>query len=178
MPSVKTDDALTFRHPSIADGAAIWQLVINAGTLDQNSSYLYLLLCRDFADCCAVAERDGQLQGFVTGFRSFKRPDVWFVWQVGVAPSARGQGLAKRLTHFVLRAQASQGVCYLETTVTASNSASRALFSGIAKRLGAELLESELFNAELFPESGHESEPLLRIGPFEAETVKQSLLIE
>jgi L-2,4-diaminobutyric acid acetyltransferase len=166
----KTDD-LHFRHPTIADGAAIWQLVIDAGTLDQNSSYLYLLLCRNFADSCAVAERDGKLVGFVTGFRSIEHPDVWFLWQIGVDPSARGQGLAGRLAHFVLDNLVPQGVRFLETTVTASNEASRALFAGIARRLNTELHESELFTTELFPGTDHEAEPLLRIGPFDSASV-------
>lgn len=163
------DSPVQFRHPTIDDGAAIWQLVVDAGTLDRNSSYLYLLLCRDFSDCCAVAERGGQLQGFTTGFRSAERPDVWFLWQVGVAASARGQKLAGRMAHFVLNTQAARGVRYLETTVAPSNEASRALFAGIARRLDTRLAESELFTEPQFPasEGVHEAEPLLRIGPFD-----------
>lgn len=164
-----------FRHPKVDDGAAIWQLVVDAGTLDCNSSYLYLLLCRDFADCCAVAEANGQLQGFTTGFRSAARPDVWFLWQVGVAASARGQKLAGRMAHFILNAQAPKGVRFLETTVAPSNVASRALFDGIARRLETELAESRLFTQLQFPvgEGEHEDEPLLRIGPFDAARVAQ-----
>lgn len=164
-----------FRHPTVDDGAAIWQLVEDAGTLDRNSSYLYLLLCRDFADCCAVAEHDGQLQGFTTGFRSARRPEVWFLWQVGVAASARGQKLAGRMAHFILNTQVAGGVRYLETTVAPSNEASRALFAGIARRLDTELAESELFTEPQFPasEGVHEAEPLLRIGPFDAARVAQ-----
>lgn len=163
------------RHPTIDDGAAIWQLVVDAGTLDRNSSYLYLLLCRDFADCCAVAEADGRLQGFTTGFRSAKRADVWFLWQVGVAASARGQRLAGRMAHFILNTQAPEGVRYLETTVAPSNEASRALFAGIARRLDTELAESDLFTEPQFPpdEGVHEAEPLLRIGPFDTARVAQ-----
>lgn len=167
-------EALHLRHPAIDDGPAIWQLVVDAGTLDRNSSYLYLLLCRDFADCCAVAERDDRLQGFVTGFRSAQRPDVWFLWQVGVAPDARGQGLAGRMAHFVLNALAPKGVRYLETTVAPSNQASRALFRGIARRLDTALEERELFAAELFPDGGHEPEPLLRLGPFADDSAEQA----
>ena len=168
MNAENADKTFVFRHPTVEDGAAIWQLVVDAGTLDQNSSYLYLLLCRDFSTSCAVAESDGKLEGFVTGFRSIERPDVWFLWQIGVAPTARGQGLARRLAHFVLNAQAPNGVRFLETTVTESNTASRALFAGIARRLDTELKESDLFTTELFPGTGHEAEPLLRIGPFDA----------
>lgn len=173
-PQDPSSETVHIRHPSITDGPAIWQLVVDAGTLDRNSSYLYLLLCRDFADCCAVAERDGRLQGFVTGFQPVRRPEVWFLWQVGVAATARGQGLAGRMAHFVLNALAPQGVRLLETTVAPSNQASRALFQGIARRLDTQLEEQDLFGAELFPEGGHQPEPLLRIGPFEAEAVARA----
>ena len=170
-----SSNQFTFRHPTVEDGAAIWQLVVDAGTLDQNSSYLYLLLCRDFASSCAVAERDGKLEGFVTGFRNIDRPDVWFLWQIGVAPTARGQGLASRLAHFVLGTQSPDGVRFLETTVTESNKASRALFASIARRLDTELVESDLFTTQLFPGDDHEAEPLLRIGPFDAAAAQAAL---
>jgi len=164
--------AISFRHPTLADGPAIWQLVIDAGTLDHNSTYAYLLLCRDFGDSCAVAEQNGQLQGFVTGYRPPQRSDVWFLWQVGVAASARGQGLAGKMALFILGQLSRQGVRFLETTVTESNEASRALFRGLARRLETRLDEQPLFGAQLFPQGGHhEPEPLLTIGPFDNATV-------
>jgi len=166
--------AVSFRHPTLADGPGIWQLVADAGTLDCNSTYAYLLLCRDFADSCAVAEQNGKLQGFVTGFRPPLRPDVWFLWQVGVAASARGHGLAGKLALFILNQQSRQGVRFLETTVTKSNEASRALFRGLARRLQTRLEEQPLFGAGLFPGGEHEPEPLLTIGPFDTTTVEQA----
>lgn len=154
----------------------MWTLVKEAGTLDLNSSYLYMLLCREFSHCCALAERDGRLEGFVTGITSPERPDVWFLWQIGVAATARGEGLANRLAFFVLDAVTPrQGPFYLETTVTPSNEASRALFNGIARRLDTGLEESDLFTGDMFPDSGHEPEPLLRIGPFDGAAVARSL---
>ncbi|WP_237057149.1 diaminobutyrate acetyltransferase [Microbulbifer sediminum] len=164
-----------FRHPGIADGAAIWRLVVDAGTLDRNSSYLYLLLCRDFADCCVVAERGDTLVGFTTGYRSAARPDTWFLWQVGVAAEARGQGLAKQMVTFALTNLVPGEVRYLETTVSPSNAASRALFRSIARQFETQLLESPLFDASLFPgtEGEHESEPLLRLGPFDPDRLEK-----
>ena len=97
------------------------------------------------------------------------KPDVIFVWQIGVDPSARGQGLAKRLLQHLVDLPACRGVRFLETTVTASNTASRALFASIARKLDTGLKESDLFTAALFPGDDHEAEPLLRIGPFDAD---------
>lgn len=165
-------DNSRIRHPAIADGAGIWQLVERDGTLDRNSAYMYLLLCQQFSDYCAVAEDNGELLGFVTGLRTCDKPDTWFLWQVGVSPQARGKGLAKRLLHFVLKSSASSGIAFLDTTVSPSNDASRALFDGLARRLNTQLQEHELFKVEHFPGDEHEAEPLLRIGPFSAEYVQ------
>ncbi len=164
--SASTGDGFVFRHPEVPDGLAIWRLIGKAGTLDLNSTYAYLMVCRDFADTCIVAERDGRIMGFVTGYRPPNQQDTVFVWQIGVAPEARGRGLASRVLDQLLAAEACRGVQYLNTNVTPSNEASRALFSGLARRLNAPIEESEGFESSLFPEPSHEPERLLRIGPF------------
>lgn len=48
--------------PRIEDGAAIWRIARDSGSLDLNSSYSYLLWCRDFADTTVVA-RDVLFRG-------------------------------------------------------------------------------------------------------------------
>src|SRR5699024_2622490 len=75
---------IIFRTPTVADGAGIWRIVQESGVLDLNSAYMYLLLSKDFADTCIVAERDNQLVGFATGYRPPKRPDSIFLWQIGI----------------------------------------------------------------------------------------------
>jgi L-2,4-diaminobutyric acid acetyltransferase len=165
-------EPLRFRPPSVDDGPALWRLVIDVGTLDRNSSYTYLLLCRDFSETCIVAERAGELLGCVTGYRPPAQPDTLFVWQVGVAERARGQGLAGRLLDRLLLSDGCRDVRFLETTVTPSNAASHALFRSLAGRLAAELAESAGFPADLFPEGGHEREDRLRIGAFDTSTLR------
>jgi L-2,4-diaminobutyric acid acetyltransferase len=162
-----SNPAVLIRNPLVADGAAIWKLVEDVGVLDHNSSYAYLLLCRDFGDTCVVAERDGRLHGFITGYRPPRESDTLFVWQVGVSPAARGEGLASRLLDELLRTEGCRGVRFLETTVTPSNEASRAMFASLARRLNTDMTESAGFTSELFPDPDHEPERRLRIGPFE-----------
>jgi len=157
----------TFRNPTVSDGAAIWQLVRDTGVLDENSAYAYLLLCQDFASTCLVAERGSGIEAFVTGYRPPSRPEVLFVWQVGVAQSARRQGLALRLLDELVSRVSSGGppIEFVEATVAASNTASRRLFEALAKRYGATLVEAEGFVEADFPPGDHEAEPLIRIGP-------------
>lgn len=162
----KESDNIQFHHPSMADSPNIWHLVQEVGTLDSNSSYAYVLMCRHFAHTCVIATLDDDIVGFITGYRPPEDNDVLFVWQVGVAPKARGKGVAGRMLDWLVHCDGCQGIQFLETTVSPTNDASRAMFAGLARRLNTELEPKGVFPSGLFPEPGHEPEPLLRIGPF------------
>lgn len=153
------------RQPDVDDGGAIWRVVKESDVLDLNSSYLYLLLAKDFAETCVVADLGGEVVGFVTGYRPPARREVLFLWQVGISPSMQGRGLGKQLVTSFLDSPGAKGATLLETTVAPSNTASRALFQAIARQLGVECRISPCFSAGQFPEAGHEDEELYRIGP-------------
>lgn len=152
------------RSPATNDAAQIWQLVGQTGVLDRNSAYLYLLLCRDFSDTCLVASRDGEVVGFVTGYRIPSDPDVLFIWQVGVASNAKRQGIALRLLQELAERNAG-AVTAIEATVSPSNVASRGLFESLARGFGASLIDvaDGGFHEDLFPPGDHEAEPRIRI---------------
>lgn len=156
------------RRPTVDDAATIWQLVREAGILDENSLYAYLLLCRDFAETCLVAEHDARLVAFVTGYRPPGRSDSLFVWQIGVHASFHRRGLGLRLLLELVRNCQSKEprIQFVEATIASSNVASRRLFHRLADHLGAPLHESVGFTEEHFHSSGHEAEPVIRIGPF------------
>lgn len=158
---------ILMRRPVQADGAALWRLVREAGSLDLNSPYAYLLVATDFAATSLIAEQDGLPLGFLAAYRPPPRPDAVFVWQVGVAPAARGQGLAARMLAAVADRAAQDGARWLEATVTPSNRASDALFRGFARDRGFACEVGEGFAAADFPETetSHEAERRYRIGP-------------
>lgn len=157
------DAEIAIRLPDERDGADIWRLVRDGGGLDLNSPYSYVLLCSHFRDTCRVAQRGEELVGFVTGYRPPARPNTVFVWQIGVSPQARGQGLGNRLLLDLL--EGCPGTRYLEATVTPDNVASRALFGGLARDLGTDCQELSFMPPHLFPVE-HAAEILFRIGPF------------
>ncbi len=159
---------ITLRRPTLDDAPWIWRLVRETGVLDENSSYLYLLLCHDFAETCIVAERESRVVGFVTAYRPPDRSEVLFIWQVGVSPTAQRQGLARRmLLELVARCGAGAGgIEFVEATVSPSNTPSRRLFESLACGLNSTLADGEGFRESHFPSGGgHEAEPLIRIGP-------------
>jgi L-2,4-diaminobutyric acid acetyltransferase len=124
-----------------------------------------LLVCTHFPDTSVVAEADGQLLGFVSGYLVPARPDTMFVWQVAVAEAARGRGLGRRMLNDVLGRPACAEVRFLNTTVTPSNVASWALFRAVARDHDAECSTVDTFRGAEVGGSDHEDEQLLRIGP-------------
>lgn len=168
---LKTADAgaipgVTLGAPSVRHGAAIHRLVDACKPLDLNSTYAYLLLCEHFAGTCVHAERAGRTVGFVSAYRPPQRSDVIFVWQVAVAEEMRGQGLARAMLRELLDRPALRECRHLETTVSPSNEPSRRLFHGLARERRAAITERVLFSGQDFGSEHHESETLIRIGPF------------
>src|SRR5699024_6752755 len=134
--STGAGSGLDIRPPAMEDGAAMWRIARDSGTLDLNTSYAYLLMARDFAATTRLAVRDGEAVGFALGYLRPAAPETLFVWQVAVDESQRGQRLAARLLDALL-ADLSQ-VTRLETTITEDNAASQRLFASFAERHGAE----------------------------------------
>ncbi|OEJ96781.1 diaminobutyrate acetyltransferase [Streptomyces thermolilacinus] len=153
--------------PRVEDGAAIWRIARDSEVLDLNSSYSYLLWCRDFAATSLVARGDdGEPIAFVTGYLRPDRPGTLVVWQVAVDREHRGRGLAAALLEALTTRLADRGVHTVETTVTPDNTASDRLFTSFAERRGATLEREVLFDGRLFPEgTSHEPEVLYRIRP-------------
>ncbi|QKI82886.1 diaminobutyrate acetyltransferase [Kroppenstedtia eburnea] len=155
-----------FRKPKEEDGAEVWKLIREAGVLDLNSPYSYLMLCKFFPETCVIAETQGNIVGFVSAFLPQTAEETVFVWQVAVHPSQRGKGLGKALLKELLSRNACSDVRYLEATVSPSNRPSQSLFKGLAKELGTDCKIFECFPENLFPNPGHESEWTYRIGPY------------
>ena len=156
-------NGVAFRHPTVADGIRLWEIARDSQVLDLNSSYAYVLWCRDFADTSVVATDDGHVVGFVSGYLRPAHADTVFVWQVAVDAAQRGQGLAGRMLDELLDRLRADGVLRLETTISPDNAASQALFTGLARRRNTAISKHELFVPEHFPDS-HEAEELYLVG--------------
>ncbi|MFD0420152.1 diaminobutyrate acetyltransferase [Streptomyces sp. NPDC127108] len=162
-------EGLRIDTPGVADGAAIWRIARDSKVLDLNSSYSYLLWCRDFAATSVVArDSDGEPVGFITGYVRPDKPRTLVVWQVAVDHAQRGRGLAGALLDgLAAKVAAHPGFDALETTISPGNTASERLFTSFAERHGARVERTVLFDAALFPgdDGGHEPEVLYDIAP-------------
>lgn len=142
------------------------ELVARNPPLDPNSVYCNLLQCSHFGETAIIAKHDGAAVGFVSGYRIPNRPECLFIWQIVVDSAARGQGLAARLLNAQLQSEACAGVRFIETTITQSNEASRAVFKKFANAHRVSLEEAPLFDKDRHFDGQHDSEYLIRIGPF------------
>lgn len=159
-------DGEKFRMPVKSDGSKVWKLVKDTGVLDLNSSYSYLMWCEYFGETSIVAQSENKVVGFISAFIEPDSPDKLFVWQVAVAKSERGKGLASDMLHQLLTRDRCEHVHYVETTITPSNIPSQKLFHRLARDLSTEIYVSKCFTRDDFPEKGHEDELLHLIGPF------------
>lgn len=157
---------LEFRPPTMEDGAAMWRIARDSGTLDLNTSYAYLILARDFAESSRLVLDGGHPVGFALGYLRPSAPETLFIWQIAVDESQRGRRLAGRLLDSLL--EDLPQVRTLETTITEDNAASQRLFASFAERHGAEHRIEPLLTEAHFPDPGHGAELLHTISGLRA----------
>lgn len=154
-----------FSGPTADDAGAIADLIASCPPLDPNSLYCNLLQCTHFAGTCIKAERDGVLEGWISGYRPPDDPEAIFVWQVAVHERARGLGLGVAMLEALLQRPGAAGARRLITTVTPSNQASRRMFVAFARSRNARVDMREHFDRERHFAGRHESEELISIEP-------------
>lgn len=170
-----TKQFMQIRPPEATDGSALHRLVDSCPPLDGNSIYCNLLQCLHFGQSSAVVGSEGQLVAALTAYVPPQQPDTLFVWQVAVAESARGKGVAQQMLEHILRRPELDAVRFIDTTITADNAASWRLFSKFADYLGTSHCKRLLFDKETHFSGRHDSEWLMRIGPFDMAAVEPSV---
>ena len=153
----------TLRKPTSEDGAAIWDLIRSCPPLDCNSMYCNLIQCDHFRDTCVVAERDGEIVGWISGYVVPDADDTFFVWQVAVSEKARGTGLGTLMLDHLMDRPACKDVTRLQTTITRDNAGSWALFRKFAKGQGGELGSEEHFTRDDHFDGKHQTEFMVTI---------------
>jgi len=139
---------LNYREPLPDDGRRIHQMVLESGTLDVNSAYLYFLLADHFRKTVVLAESPaGDLGGFVTAYRPPQAPQTLFIWQVAVAAELRGRGIASRLLENLMQRPFFADIQRIELTITPDTLASLRLFARLARDLRRPLQHTPYLSA-------------------------------
>lgn len=167
---------IVLRKPEDVDGFEVHSLIASCPPLDTNSMYCNLLQCTHFSNTSvlAVDESTQEVLGFISGYIKPADSNTLFIWQVAVSEKARGQGLAKKMLVNIINRNAQNQLSYLETTITDNNPGSWALFGSVAKELQTELARSEFFTKDLHFQGVHDTENLVRIGPFNVSPLSSS----
>jgi predicted GNAT superfamily acetyltransferase len=84
-----------------------------------------------FRETSFVAERDGELAGFLVGFRSQSEPADAYVHFVGVGPAERGSGLGRELYERFFAAARVAGRTRVSCVTSPANEASLAFHAAI-----------------------------------------------
>jgi predicted GNAT superfamily acetyltransferase len=84
-----------------------------------------------FRDTSFVAERGGELAGFLVGFLSQSDPDAAYVHFVGVSPQERGSGLGRELYERFFAAARSHGRRTVSCVTSPTNAGSLAFHTAI-----------------------------------------------
>src|SRR5699024_7866814 len=135
-----------------------------------NSTYCNLLQCTHFADTCVAAgDEESELVGFIYGYIPPKQQNVLFIWRVAVHEKARVQGLAKRMLAEIVDRGDCADVQFIETTITPDTKASRRMFTSFAAGRNIPTEDFILFDSQIHFCGEHDSEHLLRIGPFKSD---------
>lgn len=159
-------EGIIIRSPIPTDGMGVYALIAHCPPLDTNSSYCNLLQCTHFSETSVIVELDGDVVGFISGYLLPDDPSTLFVWQVAVAATARGKGLAISMIENILARDKCAQVKHLETTITEDNAASWALFTAVANKRSAALITDVFFDSEKHFGGLHDSEIRVTIGPF------------
>ncbi|HEY4151922.1 MAG TPA: GNAT family N-acetyltransferase [Pseudolysinimonas sp.] len=122
---------VAIRPVSEADAVLLRRLAVLCPPLDVHTHYTYWVLCHVSANGCFVAEDDGVPVGFTTSLRD---GDAFFIWQIGILPSHRGEGLSSRLIGAVAGHAHAQGLANLQFSIDPLNATSLAAFTAFAER--------------------------------------------
>ncbi|MER8970661.1 diaminobutyrate acetyltransferase [Mesorhizobium sp. M0808] len=158
-------ERVTFRKPAYNHAADVWALIALCPQLDRNSLYCELLLCTHFADTCTVAERAGEVVGWLSAYRPPSEPSTLFVWQIAVHPTVRNTGVGKGLIVSALTRPCCKSVTHIKATVALTNKASNSLFATLARDLGAPIRQTLWFDRDAHFKGRYESEHMIAIGP-------------
>jgi len=126
----------TIRRVMPSDGGLLRDLVLACPPLDVHTPYTYWVQSAYFSSQCFIAERAGEPVGFLTSVGSGSRI---LLWQIGVLPEARSQGIALDLVRAMVSWARSHGADSFDVSIAPDNAASLALFERCAADVNGRL---------------------------------------
>ncbi|WP_342304415.1 GNAT family N-acetyltransferase [Methanolobus sp. ZRKC5] len=119
--------------------------------LDQHSTFTYWVLARYFDNTCFVVEENNEIVGYVSGVKSSSKPDVFYIWQIGISPEHRKKRLSSQLIKTVVEAAVSLGSRSIQVSIDPENNSSFGAFLRFAGDSGLQI--NKIDELELFDQA-------------------------
>ena len=129
------------RESQKQDVNPLFELVQELRPLTQHTPYTYWNLLNNFGNSCFIAIDNEQPIGFITSHPTTNPASEWFIWQAGILPDYRGQGLIDELQDKVIEVAKDYGAVAMRTSIKVDNPRSLGAFTRMATRLGAPMEE-------------------------------------
>lgn len=121
------------RTLTLADVGTLYDLAGACPPLEQHTYYTYWMLAAASHQISFIAEVDGKPVGFMTSMMS---PESAVLWQLGVVPAYRKQGIGKKLLEATVDALLDRGARDFLVTATLGNDASLSTMKSLARQRG------------------------------------------
>lgn len=118
------------------DIAAVMTLVSGSPYVQCHTEHTYWILLRYGGRYTFVAEADGAVVGYASGVRSTVDPELFFIWQVVVAPEHRRDRLALNLVRELTDLAATDGCRVFHTAISSDNTATIGLLDQWTRQTG------------------------------------------
>ena len=141
-------NGIIIRRAYEQDTNSVYNLVPELTPLTHHTRYTYWNLFRNFGNMCFVALDQDHPVGFITSHPTTTPENEWFIWQAGIVPKFRGNGLIDTLQDRVVGVARGSGAIALTTSIEPNNTRSLGAFTRMATRLGTGIEEISRFNLE------------------------------
>jgi diaminobutyrate acetyltransferase len=106
----------------------VYRFISSCGVLETYGEHFFRIVIRYFGSTSYLAERDGAIIGYMWGFLTQEDPETFFLWQIGVDPATRGEGIGGLILERAEADLAARGCRRIELTIDPANHPSRRLF--------------------------------------------------
>jgi L-2,4-diaminobutyric acid acetyltransferase len=113
--------AVQLRTADEDDVPRVMDLVSGSPYVQCHTEHTYWIMLRYGARYTFVAEAGDELVGYASGVRSTVDPELFFIWQVVVAPEYRRDSLALRLLRMMTDLAADDGCRVFHTAISSDN---------------------------------------------------------
>ena len=117
-----------FRTAHQGDFLAVHRFVASCQGLERYAEHFYKIMLRYFGEGCYIAEQDGEIIGWILGFKTYNAPGTYFLWQIGIKPGLQGRGIGRSLLRYAEKEIESLGCSRIELTIDPENTPSQKLF--------------------------------------------------